>query len=115
MAKLVSGLTFVLVLILTIGCSSQNEQTQSDANIIGTIIEVSEQDHQILIEQNNADDSATNLIWISQDQDSEIIVAGVAKTKFEKSFQNKKVEVWIKNLIAQSSPPQALADKVKID
>ncbi|WP_338539666.1 DUF3221 domain-containing protein [Paenibacillus tundrae] len=115
MAKLVSGLTSVMVLILTIGCSSPNEQIQSDADIIGTIIEVREQDHQILIEQNNADDSASNLIWISQDQDSAIIVAGVAKTKFEKSFQNKKVEVWIKNLIAQSSPPQALADKVKID
>ncbi|MCM3172348.1 DUF3221 domain-containing protein [Paenibacillus sp. MER 99-2] len=114
MAKLVSGLTVVLLLVLTVGCSFQHEQTQSHADIIGTIIEVNEQDNQILIEHDDVKGSATNLIWISLDQDSEIIVGGVAKSKLNNLLISKKVEVWIKDLIAQSSPPQALANKVII-
>lgn len=114
MAKLVSGLTLVL-LLLAVGCSSQNELTQSDADISGTIIEVNEQDNQILIEQDNPDDPATKQIWISKDEDSEIVIGGAAESKFASSIKNKKAEVWIKNLIAQSSPPQAIAEKVIIE
>lgn len=114
MARLVSGLTLVLLLVLIVGCSSQREETQSDADIIGTIIEVHEQDNQILIEQDDVDGSATNLIWIRLDQDSEIIVGGVEKFNLDKLLTSKKVEVWTKDLVAQSSPPQALADKVII-
>lgn len=114
MAKLVSGLTLVL-LLLAVGCSSQNELTQSDADISGTILEVNEQDNQILIEQDNPDDPATKQIWISKDEDSEIVISGAAESKFASSIKNKKAEVWIKNLIAQSSPPRAIAEKVIIE
>ena len=69
MTKLMSGLTLVL-LLLSVGCSSQNDPVQSDADISGTIVEVNEQTNQILIEQDKTDNPDHKDIWISKDEDS---------------------------------------------
>lgn len=109
-----SGLTLVL-LLFSFGCSSQNAPVQSDADISGTIVEVNEQTNQILIEQDKTDNPDHKDIWITKDEDSELIIDGATSSEFDESLVNKKAEVCIKGLIAQSSPPQATAEKILIN
>ena len=115
MMKLISRYALLLILLFTIGCNDENQKELSDADFTGTILEVNLNTNQILIEEDNASDSASNTIWINQGEQTEIIIGGVTVTDIDESLVNRKATVWIEDLIAQSSPPQATAIKIWVE